>query len=94
VTRRSALVKENHTASPFSRRVAANTFWYSWATPIAATSDLPVCAWAATWRRMTSIFRSPLPNRTTGMWFASAKSLTARRNAVPIFSMIAGDGIG
>jgi len=28
------------------------------------------------------------------MWFASAKSLTARRNPVPIFSMIAGDGIG
>jgi hypothetical protein len=35
-----------------------------------------------------------LRNRTTGMWSVSAKPLTARRNAVPIFSMIAGEGIG
>lgn len=32
--------------------------------------------------------------RTTGMCSASAKSLTARRKRVPIFSMIAGDGTG
>src|SRR5665647_173021 len=43
---------------------------------------------------MTSPLRSPLANRTTGMWLASAKDLTERRNAVPIFSMIAGEGIG
>jgi len=46
------------------------------------------------WGRITSILRSSLPNRTTGMPLASAKSRTARRNEAPIFSMIAGDGIG
>jgi hypothetical protein len=28
------------------------------------------------------------------MWLASTHDLTDRRNAVPIFSMIAGEGIG
>ena len=64
------------------------------ATPVAATPDRPVAACAATCRRITSILRSALPNRTTGMCSASANVLTARRNAVPIFPMIAGDGIG
>ena len=50
---------------------------------------------AARWRRITSIFfRSALPNRTSGMRFVSANLLTDRRNAVPIFSRIAGDGNG
>lgn len=43
---------------------------------------------------MKSILRSPLWKRTTGMWLVSANPLTARRNTVPIFSMIAGGGIG
>jgi hypothetical protein len=46
-TRRSALVNENHGTPPeHSRRVAANTFWYSCATPIAATPERPVAACA------------------------------------------------
>src|SRR5680860_1515466 len=32
-------------------------------------------------------------NRTTGIWSASANAFTARRKAVPIFAMIAGDGM-
>jgi len=43
---------------------------------------------------MTSILRSPLWKRTTGMWSAWANNVTAWRNAVPIFSIIAGEGIG
>jgi hypothetical protein len=88
-------VNENH-GTPLRPRpaVAANTFWYSCATPIAATPDRPVAACAARCRRITSILRSSLPNRTTGMCSASANALTARRKAVPIFSMIAGDGTG
>ncbi len=43
---------------------------------------------------MTSPLRSPLANRTTGTWLASTNDLTDRRNVVPIFSMIAGEGIG
>ena len=73
---------------------AANTFWNSWATPIAATPDRPVFAWAVRWRRITSIFRSPFLKRTIGMWLSSAKVVTARRNRVPIFSITAGEGIG
>jgi len=42
---------------------------------------------------MRSILRSPVWHRTTGR-LVSAKPLTARRNAVAIFSMIAGEGIG
>jgi hypothetical protein len=76
------------------RFVAANTFWNSCAIPIAATPQRPVRACQARYRRITSTLRSSLPNRTTGMWLSAAKRSTAARNAVPIFSMIAGDGIG
>ena len=48
----------------------------------------------ARYGRITSILRSSLPNRTTGILLSAAKRCTAVRNAVPIFSMIAGDGIG
>ena len=41
-----------------------------------------------------SILRPVFSKRTTGMCSSSANRLTARRNAVPIFSKIAGDGIG
>jgi hypothetical protein len=42
------LVKENHgTPLDRSRSVAENTFWYSWATPIATTPERPVAACAA-----------------------------------------------
>jgi hypothetical protein len=77
-----------------SRGAPVNTFAYSWATPIAATPDRPVLACASRYGRITSILRSALVNRTTGMWSCSAKRATAFRNAVPIFSKIAGDGIG
>ena len=71
-----------------------NTGANSWATPIAATPARPVAACRARYGRITSILRSSLPNRTTGIWLSSANRSTALRNAVPIFSMIAGDGIG
>jgi hypothetical protein len=88
-------VKENH-GIPLDacRWLAENTFWYSCDTPIAAIPDRPVASCLAKWRRITSILRSPFLNRTTGMCSSSAKPDTDRRNAVPIFSMIAGDGIG
>ena len=78
----------------FGRWVPANTFWYSWATPIAATPDRPVAACRSRCGRITSILRSPLPNRTTGIEWSSANCLTFFRNRVPIFSRIGGDGIG
>ena len=73
--------------------VAVNTGANSCATPIAATPARPVAACRARYGRITSILRSFLPKRTTGMWLASANDATARRNAVPIFSKMAGDGI-
>jgi hypothetical protein len=89
------LVNENHgiPVSPV-RCAEANTFWNSCAVPIAATPDRPVRAWRARYGRITSTLRSSLPKRTTGMLLSVAKRSTAVRNAVPIFSMIAGDGIG
>ena len=77
-----------------SRRAEANTFWNSCAGPIAATPDRPVRACRARYGRITSILRSSLPNRTTGILLSAAKRSTALRKAVPILSMIAGDGIG
>ena len=44
--------------------------------------------------RITSSFRSPLAKWITGMPLATANSVTALRNRNPIFSRIAGDGIG
>ena len=49
------------------RRDAANTFWNSCATPIAATPDRPVASCAARWRRITSILRSALLNATPAL---------------------------
>jgi hypothetical protein len=72
---------------------AAKTFWNSCATPIAATPDRPVAACAARYRRITSILRSSLPKCTTGTCSSAAKTLTEWRNAVPIRSKTAGDGI-
>ena len=88
-------MKENH-GIPLDacRWFVANTFWYSCATPIAATPDRPVDSCLARCRRITSILRSVLPNLTTGMCSSPAKRDTDRRNAVPIFSRIAGDGMG
>ncbi len=43
---------------------------------------------------MTSIFRTPFLNLTTGMSFISAKRSTARRNWPPIFSNTAGEATG
>jgi len=74
--------------------VAVNTGANSCATPIAATPARSVLACRARYGRIMSILRSFLPNRTTGIWLSSANDRTARRNAVPIFSRIAGDGIG
>ena len=74
--------------------VAANTGANSWATPIAATPDRPDAAARAKYGRITSIFRSPFANRTTGMSLTSANRATSRRNLLPILSKIAGDGIG
>src|SRR6185295_17575712 len=54
----------------------------------------PVAACRAKYGRIRSILRSSLPNRTTGILLSSAKRPTAARNAVPILSIIAGDGIG
>jgi hypothetical protein len=76
------------------RWFAANTFWYSCATPIAATPDRPVAACAARCRPITSILRSSFVKRTTGTCSVAANEDTDRRNAVPIFSRIAGEGIG
>jgi len=94
VTRRLALVNENHTACPAPFLTARNTGANSWATPIAATPARPVRACAARYGRIRSILRSSLPNRTTGILLSSANRSTALRNAVPILSMIAGEGIG
>lgn len=89
--------------------VPVNTRWYSCATPIATTCDRPVAAaWrisGITW----SIFRSghgdsaSTPGRplsrlpaklSTGTSLASAKDITARRNAAPRRSSSTGEGIG
>jgi hypothetical protein len=89
------LVNENHTAPPDPFFfVPVNTGANSCATPIAATPARPVLACSARYRCITSILRSSLPKRTTGITLATANRSTALRNAVPIFSMIAGDGIG
>ena len=68
-----------------------NTHWNSWATPIATTAGAVALS---RYGRIRSIRRSPFLNRTTGMSLTSAKSDTARRNAVPILLNIAGDGTG
>jgi hypothetical protein len=86
-------VKENHTVLLRCFLVAVDTGANSCATPIAATPDRPVAACRARYGRITSILRSFLPNRTTGIRLSAAKDATALRNAVPIFSRIAGDGM-
>lgn len=94
MTRRSAFVNENHgTAESLSRLFAANTFWNSCATPIAATPETPVFSCRVRCGRITSAFRSILPNRTTGMSWSFANRSTSRRNRVTICSKIAGDGV-
>ena len=77
-----------------SRLRAMNTRWVSWATPTAATCDRPVRAAAARYGCMTSMLRSAAFSGTTGMWLASAKEATPRRNASPICCRHAADGIG
>jgi len=74
--------------------VARNTRVHSWATPLGATPARPVAACRAKYGRIRSILRSSLTNRTTGILLSAAKLRTARRNAVPIRSRIAGDAIG
>ena len=74
--------------------VSAGAATNSWATPIAATPERPRRLRVKEEGRITSILRSALPNRTTGMWSSRANCATAFRNANPIFSKIAGDGIG
>ena len=71
-----------------------NTRWNSWATPIAATPHRPWRASRSRCGRITSSLRSPLAKRITAMSLAAANSVTALRNRSPIFSRIAGDGIG
>lgn len=66
----------------------------SCATPTATSCERPVAAALASSGRITSIFRSPLANRTTGTPQAAASRRTSSRNRVPIFSRIAGDAIG
>ena len=90
------MAKLNHGAPPFpsSRPVAVNTFAYSCATPIAATFDTPPAAACSRYGPITSILRSPLPKPTTGISLSLANLATARRNRPPIWSKIAGEGIG
>jgi len=52
-----------------------------------------VRACASRYRRITSTLRSPRANFTTGISLARANESTPRRNLVPIFSKIAGEGI-
>ena len=96
MTRRSFLSKENCGGldGSVSRWRAMNTRCGSCATPIAATCERPVAAAALRWRRITSMLRSVDFNRTTGMWLASAKEATERRNLSPICCRHAGDGTG
>ncbi len=60
-----------------------NTGANSWATPIAATPARPVAACRARYGRITSILRSSLPKRTTGISLASAseRHRAAKRGA-------------
>jgi hypothetical protein len=55
-----------------SRWQADQTRWNSCAMPTAATPDLPVATCAAMCGCITSILRSPLPNRTHGIPFENA----------------------
>lgn len=76
------------------RVVHVATRWNSRATPIAATPERPVPACALRYRIITAILRSPLTNRTTGMWFSAASLRTSSRNRSPIRPTTAGEGIG
>jgi hypothetical protein len=96
VTRRSFLSKENCGGLDWSvsRWRAMSTRCGSWATPIAATCDRPVVAAASRKGCITSMLRSAAFSVTTGMWLASAKEATRRRNVSPICCRHAGDGTG
>ena len=96
MTRRSFLSKENcgHLPGSVGRWRAISTRCSSWATPIAATCDRPVAAALSRYGCITSMLRSAAFSVTTGMWLASAKEATRRRNASPICCRHAGDGTG
>ena len=74
--------------------VQVATRWNSCAHPIAATPDRPVLSCRARYGFIISIFRSPLPNLTIGIWLTSANERTERRNWSPIRPTTAGEGIG
>ena len=76
-----------------SRLRAMNTRCGSWATPIAATWERPARAAASRYGCITSMLRSAALSGTTGMWLASAKEATRRRNASPICCRQAPEGI-
>ncbi len=73
---------------------AVHTRWNSWATPIAATPDLPVAAWRARCGAITSSLALSFSNVTHGMSLASEKESTDRRNRSPICRNSAGEGNG
>jgi len=54
----------------------------------------PVAACRATYGGIRSILRSSSMTRATGILLSAAKLRTARRNAAPVRSRIAGDAIG
>ena len=71
-----------------------NTRWNSCAFPMAATPVPSARINRSRCGRITSSLRSPFAKLSTGMSWSAANPATSRRNRSPIFSRIAGDGIG